>query len=191
MGRDSSVFIHEKALCESDDIGPRTRIWAFAHVLAGARVGADCNLCDYVFIESDVRIGDRVVLKPGVQVCDKVTLEDEVFIGPNTVFTNDPTPRAAFRKDYQDWEPTQVRRGASIGAGVSLVCGLEVGAHAFIGAGSVVIRDVPSHALVVGNPARRIGWMCECGKRLDADLLCECGRSYRLIDEKAGLAPGP
>ena len=110
MGRDPSVFVHEKALCESDEIGPRTRIWAFAHVLEGARVGADCNLCDYVFIESDVRVGDRVVLKPGVQVCDRVEIEDEVFIGPNTVFTNDPNPRVAFKKDPAEWLPTTIGR---------------------------------------------------------------------------------
>ena len=124
-------------------------------------------------------LGDRVVLKPGVQVCDKVRIEDEVFIGPNTVFTNDPTPRAAFRKDYEEWVPTYVRRGASLGAGVTLMCGLTVGAHSFVGAGSVLIRDVPAHALVVGNPARRIGWVCVCGQRLDDELACHCGRRYQ------------
>jgi UDP-2-acetamido-3-amino-2,3-dideoxy-glucuronate N-acetyltransferase len=150
-------------------------------------VGSDCNLCDYVFIESDVRIGDRVVLKPGVQVCDKVEIGNEVFIGPNTVFTNVAEPRVAFRKEPSEWVPTYVRDGASIGANVTLVCGVTVGEHAFIGAGSVVIRDVPAHALVVGNPARQIGWICECGIRLDDHLRCNCGRSYRLVDEETGL----
>lgn len=189
MGRDPSIFVHDAALCESEEIGPRTRIWAFAHILRGAVVGADCNLCNYVFVESDARIGDRVVLKPGVQVCDKVEIEDDVFIGPNTVFTNDPTPRAPFRKDYEEWIPTYVRRAASIGANVTLLCGITVGHHAFVGAGSVLIRDVAPHAVVVGNPARRIGWMCECVHQLDDSLRCECGRAYRLVDEHAGLEP--
>jgi len=184
---DSGSFIHEAALCESDDIGGGTRIWAFTHILAGARIGSDCNVCDYVFIESDVRIGDRVVLKPGVQVCDKVEIGDDVFIGMNTVFTNVAAPRAAFRKDQDEWIPTFVGRGASIGANVTIVCGVTVADHAFVGAGSVVIRDVPRHALVVGNPARQVGWLCVCGERIDADYRCDCGRAYRLIDEASGL----
>jgi UDP-2-acetamido-3-amino-2,3-dideoxy-glucuronate N-acetyltransferase len=187
MVLDPSVFVHEKALCESDDIGPRTRIWAFVHILPGAVVGADCNLCDYVFIESDARIGDRVVLKPGVQVCDKVEIEDEVFIGPNTVFTNDLTPRVAFRKEYEEWIPTFVRRGASLGASVTLVGGVTVGEHAFVGAGAVIISDVLPHALVVGNPARRIDWVCMCGTRLSPELRCSCGRAYRLSEGGGGL----
>lgn len=187
--RDPSVFVHENALCESDAIGPRTRVWAFAHVMAGARVGADCNLCDHAFIESGAVIGDRVTIKNGVVVWDRVTIEDEVFVGPNAVFTNDLVPRAAIKKTPEHFLPTLVRRGASIGANATIVCGVTLGECCFVGAGSVVIRDVPAHALVVGNPARRIGWMCACGEKLDGTLSCGCGRRYQLLDEKVGLVP--
>jgi len=184
---DPSIFVHEKAICESDGIGARTRIWAFAHVLPGAQIGSDCNISDYVFVESDCRIGDRVTLKVGVQVYDRVEIEDEVFVGPGTVFSNDPAPRIAHRTDPADWLPTLVRRGASLGAGVTVVCGVTIGEYAFVGAGSVVSRSVPSHALVVGNPARRIGWACVCGQRLDAELRCICGRKFEEIEGEEGL----
>lgn len=188
MSRDPSVFVHERALCESDDVGPRTRVWAFAHVMTGARVGADCNVCDHAFVESGAVIGDRVTIKNAVLVWDKVVVEDDVFLGPNMVFTNDPNPRVAFKKTPDRFLPTRVGRGASIGANATVVCGATLGAHCFVGAGSVVVRDVPAHALVYGNPARRRGWMCACGEKLDASLRCGCGRAYELLDEKAGLS---
>ncbi len=184
---DPSVFVHEKALCESTDVGPRTRVWAFAHVMAGARVGAECNVCDHAFIESGAVLGDRVTVKNCVLVWDRVTIEDEVFLGPDMVFTNDLTPRVAFKKKPEDFVPTLVRRGASIGANATIVCGVEIGEQAMIGAGTVVVRDVPAHALVVGNPGRRIGWACACGQRLDDELRCSCGRAYRLVSEDEGL----
>lgn len=187
MTPDSGVFVHEKAICESEEVGSGTKVWAFAHILPGAVVGEDCNISNYVFIESDCRIGDRVVLKVGVQVYDRVVLEDEVFVGPGTVFSNDPAPRVAHRTDPADWLPTLVRRGASLGAGVTVVCGVTIDEYAFVGAGSVVTRDVPSHALVVGNPARRLGWACTCGKRLDADLRCVCGRAFVHQEDGEGL----
>jgi UDP-2-acetamido-3-amino-2,3-dideoxy-glucuronate N-acetyltransferase len=180
MTSDPSVFVHEQALCESDQIGPRTRIWAFAHVLPGARIGADCNVCDHAFVEGGAVVGDSVTIKNNVLLWDGVTVEDEVFLGPNAVFTNDLRPRAASRKGREGWLSTLVRRGATIGANVTVVCGVTVGRWAFVGAGSVVAADVPDHALVVGNPARRIGWACECGERLPDGLTCACGRSYRL-----------
>lgn len=189
MPLDPTVFVHDKALCESEDIGPRTRVWAFTHVMKGARIGADCNVGDHAFIEGGAVIGNRVTVKNSVLVWDRVTVEDEVFLGPNVVFTNDLTPRAAFKKPEETWLPTLVRRGASIGANATIVCGITIGVGAFVGAGSVVVRDVPAHALVVGNPAERIGWMCACGGRLAADLACECGRRYRLVSEGTGLAP--
>jgi acetyltransferase-like isoleucine patch superfamily enzyme len=189
MSRDPSVFVHERALCESDDIGPRTRVWAFAHVMKGAKVGADCNVCDHAFIESGAVLGDRVTVKNCVLVWDKVTVEDEVFLGPNMVFTNDMNPRVAFKKDPSAFLPTLVRRGTSIGANATIVCGVTIGEQAFIGAGTVVIHDVPAHALVVGNPARRVGWICACGEKLADSLACTCGRRYALVDEKAGLRP--
>jgi acetyltransferase-like isoleucine patch superfamily enzyme len=189
MARDPSVFVHERALCESDDIGPRTRVWAFAQVMKGARVGADCNICGHAFLETGAVLGDRVTVKNAVLLWDKVTVEDDVFLGPNVVFTNDMNPRAAFKKPPERFLSTRVRKGASIGANATIVCGTTIGEQAFVGAGSVVIRDVPAHALVVGNPARRIGWMCACGEKLDQKLVCACGRRYRLIDATAGLQP--
>lgn len=185
--RDASVFVHERGLCESDDVGPRTRIWAFAHVMRGARVGADCNVCGHAFVESGAVVGDRVTLKNGVAVWDLVVLADDVFVGPYAVFTNDPTPRAAFKKGREAFLPTTVGRGATIGANATIVCGVVIGESAFVGAGAVVVRDVPAHALVVGNPARRVGWACACGARLGDDLACGCGRRFRLVDEVRGL----
>jgi acetyltransferase-like isoleucine patch superfamily enzyme len=184
---DPSIFVHEKALCESTAVGPRTRIWAFAHVMRGAVIGADCNICDHAFIETGAIVGDRVIVKNNALVWDKVTLEDDVFVGPNAVFTNDFIPRAAFKNPPELFLPTHVRRGASIGANATIVCGVTIGAQALIGAGAVVIRDVPAHALVVGNPARRTGWLCACGKKLPSKLACACGRRYRLASATAGL----
>src|SRR5258706_8181620 len=188
MPLDPTVFVHERALCESDDVGPRTRIWAFAHVLRGAVVGADCNVCDHAFVESGARVGDRVTIKNNSLIWEKVTIEDEVFVGPNTVFTNDLIPRVAFKHTSADFSPTLVRRNATIGANATIVCGVTIGEHAFVGAGAVVHRDVPAYAMMVGNPARRIGWMCACGKRLPDSLVCSCERRYRLIDAERGLA---
>jgi UDP-2-acetamido-3-amino-2,3-dideoxy-glucuronate N-acetyltransferase len=187
-GLDPSVFVHPMGLCESDRVGPRTRIWAFAHVLPGAEVGADCNVGDHAFIEGGARLGDRVTVKNAVLVWDRVTVEDEVFLGPNLVFTNDLTPRVGFRKAPEELVATLVRRGATLGANATVVCGVTIGRHAFVAAGAVVVRDVAEHALVAGNPARRIGWVCGCGRRLDTSLACTCGRRYRLVDETAGLA---
>jgi|SRR5919106_2016676 acetyltransferase-like isoleucine patch superfamily enzyme len=188
MPHDQSVFVHDRALCESSDLGAGTRIWAFAHVMKGARIGSDCNVGDHAFVESGARIGDRVTIKNCVLVWDKVTLEDDVFLGPSTVFTNDLNPRVAFKKSPDAFLPTLVKRGASIGANATIVCGTTIGEQAFVGAGSVVIRDVPAHALVVGNPARRIGWMCACGEKLPGTLACRCGRRYRIVSDKEGLA---
>jgi UDP-2-acetamido-3-amino-2,3-dideoxy-glucuronate N-acetyltransferase len=179
------VFVHPQGICESEAVGPGTRVWAFAHVMAGAVVGADCNICDHVFVEGGARVGDRVTVKNNSLIWDKVTIEDEVFVGPNVIFTNDLVPRVAFKHTPDEFLPTIVRRGATLGANVTIVCGVTIGEHAFVGAGSVVIDDVPPHALLVGNPARRIGWACECGARLPRKLECRCGRSYRRT--RAGL----
>lgn len=152
-----SHFQHEQALVETTDIGEGTRIWAFAHLLPGAKVGSDCNICDQVFVENDVTIGDRVTIKCGVQVWDGVTIEDDVFVGPNATFTNDRFPRS------RSWEgasgKTIVRRGASLGANCTILPDLEIGEGALVGAGAVVTKSVPRHAIVVGNPARIAGYI--------------------------------
>ena len=174
------VFVHPKGLCESDRVGSGTRIWAFAHVLPGAVIGADCNVCDHAFVEGGAVIGDRVTVKNAVLVWDGVTVEDDVFLGPNVVFTNDLRPRAHVKKSREELLPTLVRRGATLGAGVTVVCGTTIGEHAFVAAGAVVVADVPDQALVVGNPARVVGWVCMCGAQLPSTGPCACGRTLSL-----------
>src|SRR3954463_180374 len=139
----NDYFVHPQGICESTRIGAGTRIWAFAHVLPGAVVGKDCNLCDHTFIENDVVIGDRVTIKCGVQVWDGVRLEDDVMVGPNATFTNDLFPRS---KHSFKLQPTIVRRGASIGANATILCGITIGEGAMVGAGTVVTADVPDRA---------------------------------------------
>lgn len=148
-----SYFKHPQALIESGaKIGDSTRIWAFVHILQGATIGVDCNICDYVFIENDVIIGDRVTVKSGVQLWDGIRLNDDVFIGPNVTFTNDKFPRS---KQYPKQYPiTTVKEGASIGANATILPNITIGENAMVGAGSVVTKDVPINAIVVGNPAR-------------------------------------
>lgn len=150
-------FVHPNALCESKSIGAGTRVWAFAHVLPGARIGRECNVCDNVFIENDVVVGDRVTIKCGVQLWDGVEIQDDAFIGPNVTFTNDRFPRS---KQYpQTFARTTVGKGASIGANATILPGLSVGLNAMIGAGAVVTRSVPPNAIVVGNPAKIVGYV--------------------------------
>lgn len=155
--QEKSYFAHPDARIETEEIGPRTRVWAFAHVLAGARIGADCNLCDHTFIEGGAAIGDRVTIKCGVQLWEGVTLEDDVFVGPNATFANDPLPRS--RRRPASYARTRVRRGASIGANATILPGVTIGAEAMIGAGAVVTKDVPPRAIVIGNPGYVNGYM--------------------------------
>jgi UDP-2-acetamido-3-amino-2,3-dideoxy-glucuronate N-acetyltransferase len=176
---DPTVFVHPMALVDTPHVGPRTRVWPFAHLMEGARVGSDCNICEGVFVEGKVVIGDAVTVKNGVALFDGVTIEDEVFIGPQAVFTNDLRPRAGRMKhSHEDWLATRVRRGASIGANVTIVCGSTVGEYAMIAAGAVVTHDVSSHALMAGVPARFKEWVCACSRSLPATLACTCGRFY-------------
>ncbi len=150
-------FVHPLGSCESEDIGEGSRIWAFAHVLPGARIGSDCNVCDHVFIENDVVVGDRVTIKCGVQLWDGVRVEDDAFIGPNVTFTNDRFPRS---KQYpEEFSQTVVAVGASIGANATILPGLRIGQYAMVGAGAVVTRSIPPYAIVVGNPARIVGYV--------------------------------
>jgi acetyltransferase-like isoleucine patch superfamily enzyme len=152
----SDVKIHPSALVESKQIGRGTRVWAFSHVLAGARIGEDCNICDGVFIENEVLLGNRVTVKCGVQLWNGVTVEDDVFIGPNATFTNDPFPRSKAKPE--EWGRTVMREGCSIGANATILPGLEIGRGAMVGAGAVVTHSVPPYAIVTGNPARIAGY---------------------------------
>ncbi len=153
----SDWFEHPNALCESTMVGAGTRIWAFAHVLPAAVIGKDCNICDHVFIENDVVVGDRVTVKCGVQLWDGVRLEDDVFIGPNATFTNDIYPRS--RQRPPGFAQTVIRAGASVGANATILPGLTVGTKAMVGAGAVVTRSVPPNAVVAGNPAKIVGYV--------------------------------
>ncbi len=150
-------FVHPQGLCETSSLGSGTRVWAFAHVLPGARIGSDCNICDHVFIENDVVLGDRVTVKCGVQLWDGLRVGDDVFIGPNATFTNDRFPRS---KAYPEaFLQTRIDDHASIGANATILPGLTIGRNAMVGAGAVVTRSVPPHAIVVGNPARIVGYV--------------------------------
>lgn len=156
-GLPESVFLHPQALCESAQVGERSRIWAFAHVLPGARIGSDANICDHVFIENQVQLGDRVTVKCGVQLWDEISIGHDVFIGPNATFCNDRMPRS--RCHPERYLPTVVEDGASIGANATILPGLRIGRQAMVGAGAVVTRSVPANAIVVGNPARIVGYV--------------------------------
>jgi UDP-2-acetamido-3-amino-2,3-dideoxy-glucuronate N-acetyltransferase len=162
----ADYFLHESSFVDPGAvIGAGTKIWHFCHVMAGSQIGAGCNLGQNVFIAGGVRIGDRVKIQNNVSVYTGVTLEDEVFLGPSMVFTNVTNPRSQVpRKD--EYRPTLVRRGATIGANATILCGITLGEYAFVGAGAVVTHDVPAYALVYGAPAQLQGWMCRCGERL-------------------------
>ena len=184
---DGTFYKHPLALVETEAIGPGTRVWAWAHVMSGARVGADCNIGEHCFVESGVVLGDRVTVKNGVAVWNGVVAEDDVFLGPNAVLTNDLRPRSkVYRGPVQS---TLLKRGASVGANATLLCGITVGEYAMVGAGAVVTRDIPSHALVVGNPGRVVGHVCRCGARLarrGASARCaECPGRYRIAGRAA------
>jgi acetyltransferase-like isoleucine patch superfamily enzyme len=170
-------YVHAQALVESAEIGPNTRIWAFAHILKGARIGADCNIGDHAFVEGEVVLGNNVSVKNGVAIWSGVTIEDNVFLGPNCVFTNDRNPRSYIKKPVEQLDPTLVRANATIGANATILCGVTIGTYAFIGAGAVVIRSVPDYALIVGNPGRQIGWMCRCAEKLPLNSTAPPGKS--------------
>jgi len=153
-------LVHPQALCETRNVGARTRIWAFAHILPGARIGADCNICDQTFIENDVVVGDRVTVKCGVQLWDGVRIENDVFIGPNATFSNDRFPRS--KRKPKTFLATVVKEGASIGANATILPGITIGRGAMVGAGAVVVESVPPYAVVAGNPARIVSY-CDAG----------------------------
>ena len=176
-------FVHESSYVDADvQIGAGTKIWHFCHIQKGAVIGADCSLGQNVNVGVGVKIGRGVRIQNNVSIYEGVELEDYVFCGPSCVFTNVNTPRAHFPV-HGVYARTRVREGASLGANCTIVCGHTIGRCAMIGAGSVVTKDVKDYALMAGVPARQIGWVCECGKRLDDTLKCQCGRTYHLEDD--------
>ena len=188
---DSPSGVHQTAVVdEGVDIGSGTKIWHFSHVLSGSRIGADCSLGQNVVVGPNVTVGNGCKIQNNVSVYDGVTLEDDVFCGPSMVFTNVVTPRA-FVNRKEEFAPTLIRRGASIGANATVVCGTTVGEYALIGAGAVVTGDVPAHALMLGIPARRTGWVSREGEVLGADLTCpRTGEHYEIMNGELRLAKG-
>jgi len=175
------VFVHESAYIDDDamPIGAGTRIWHFAHVLKGCSIGENCSLGQNVMVGPSVKIGDRCKIQNNVALYNGVELEDGVFCGPSCVFTNVNNPRAEFERK-NEFALTPVRRGASIGANATIVCGHELGEYCFIAAGAVVTSNVPAYAMMMGVPARRVGWVSRAGRKLGADLVCpETGEAYR------------
>jgi UDP-2-acetamido-3-amino-2,3-dideoxy-glucuronate N-acetyltransferase len=186
MSPDAQYFVHQSSYVdEGCEIGAGTSIWHFSHVMTGAKIGRGCNIGQNVVISPQVIIGDNVKIQNNVSVYTGVTLEDDVFCGPSMVFTNVINPRShVSRKD--EFRQTLVRRGATLGANSTILCGHTMGRYAFVAAGTVVTRDVPDYALVVGNPGRVVGWMCECGVKLAAKssvprhIICvACAKAYR------------
>ena len=182
-----SYFVHESSYIDYDvEIGDGTKVWYFCHIQKGARIGKNCSLGQNVNISNNVKIGNGVKIQNNVAVYEGVEIEDDVFCGPSCVFTNDLTPRAKYPKGHENYKKTVIKHGASIGANATVVCGHTVGEWALIGAGAVVASDVPAHALMLGVPAVRKGWVCECGELLKGGLTCnKCGRKY--VETEVGL----
>ena len=191
-----ATTVHPSAIVDAGAVlGDGCRVWHFAHISAGARIGERCSFGQGVYVGDDVRIGDNVKIQNNVSVYDTVTLEDDVFCGPSMVFTNVYNPRSALSRKAE-YRRTLVRQGATLGANSTIVCGITIGRYAFVGAGAVVNRDVPDFALMIGVPARHAGWMSRFGERLllplagEAEAACpHTGDRYRLQDERVTLLP--
>lgn len=182
--KEKDFYIHESSYIDEDvSIGAGTKIWHFSHILGNCSIGKNCSLGQNVVIGPNVKVGNNVKIQNNVSVYEGVTLEDDVFCGPSCVFTNVNNPRSEIvRKD--EYRKTIVSKGASIGANATIICGNDLGKYCFIGAGSVVTKDVPSFALVVGTPAKRIAWISRAGARLGKDLICPIdGTKYKLLSE--------
>ena len=173
-------FKHEKALVHKGaKIGKDSKVWAFANIQQGAIIGSGCNICDGTFVEKGAVVGNNVTIKHHVSIFNGVTIEDDVFIGSNIAFINDRYHRS-HRKDLWVLEKTLIKKGATIGSNAVILCGLTIGQYALIGAGSVVTKDVPDHAMVFGHPAAVKGYVCCCGRKLNQELKCSCGQRYVL-----------
>lgn len=190
----ADFFAHPTAVIDPGaQLGPGTKVWHFSHVSPGAVIGANCSLGQNVFVANRVTVGNGVKIQNNVSLYEGVVLEDYAFCGPSMVFTNVKTPRSAFpRNTSADYAETRVKRGASIGANATIVCGVTLGAWCFVAAGAVVTKDVPAHALMAGVPARRLAWACGCGATLPDTLACpECDRAYAETAEGLALTAGP
>lgn len=181
----NDFFVHPTSIVDDNvEIGEETKIWHFSHIQSGARIGKNCSFGQNVNVSNNVRVGDGCKIQNNVSLYEGVELEDYVFCGPSCVFTNDLTPRAKYPKSRSRYKKTVVGVGASIGANATIVCGHRIGKWALIGAGAVVASNVPAHALMLGVPAVRKGWACECGELLTENLIClKCGRKYIEADE--------
>ena len=181
----SEYYVHPTSFVDNDvEIGEGTKIWHFSHIQSGARIGRNCSFGQNVNISNNVKVGNGCKVQNNVSLYEGVELEDHVFCGPSCVFTNDLTPRAKYPKGHAGYKKTIVEEGASIGANATIVCGHRIGKWALIGAGAVVTSNVPSHALMLGIPARRKGWACECGALLPEGLVCDqCSQKYTETEE--------
>lgn len=184
--KEKEYFVHPTSEVEEGaSIGKGTQIWHFSHIMKGAKIGENCKIGQNVFVDREVRIGNRVKIQNNVSVYRGVTLEDDVFCGPSMVFTNVYNPRSAYPRDPSQYRKTLVKKGATIGANATVICGVSLGCYSFVGAGAVVTKDVPDYALVYGNPAKIKGWMCECGEKLSwrgDKAKCRCGAQYQRVE---------
>lgn len=182
----NSYYVHPKAIVETKDIGDNTRIWAFVHILAGAKIGKNANICDHCFIENEVILGDNVTIKSGVYLWDGIHIHDAVFIGPSATFTNDLRPRS--KNLHYEKKETVIHKGATIGANATILSGIEIGEYAFVGAGTVVTKSIPKHVLVYGNPMVMKGYVCVCGNKLKTSekiIRCShCGIQYKFDSDE-------
>jgi len=181
-----NIFVHESSYIDDDvKIGDNTNIWHFCHIQSGAYIGERCNIGQNVYISKNVKIGNGVKIQNNVSIYEGVEIDDDVFLGPSCVFTNVINPRSKYPKESKDYQKTIIKKGATIGANATIVCGHTIGLYALIGAGAVVTSDVKDYALMAGVPARRIGWVCECGNKLNKDNICDkCNRKYKMINNE-------